>query len=177
MEARDSGIGARGSGMGNGGSGIGIGESHSRQQPLSHCPTVSISPPAEAPLPPLPWSPSPRQAVGGKIKEKKATPPLCLLVHPRLGVGGERSETEGGRLPQEAIKMAPHIFKGRLPPFTIHHLPFTIFKRPPSTTIVVPLPRQVEVHSTSSHTSSYSNSDTLRSRFPATRACYPDTSG
>ena len=48
------------------------------------------------PLPPLSWSPSPRQAVGGKIEEKKATPPLCLLVHPRLGVGGERSETEGG---------------------------------------------------------------------------------
>ena len=152
------------------------------------------------PLPPLSWSPSrpvgkrvtgfsvvcrlptnpvplPPQAVGGKIKEKKATPPLCLLAHPRLG-GGWRAERDGrGRLPQEAIKMAPHIFKGRLPPFTIHHLPFTIFKRPPSTTIVVPLPRQVEVHSTSSHTSSYSNSDTLRSRFPATRACYPDTSG
>ena len=41
---------------------------------------------------------------------------------------------------RKLYKMAPHISKGRLPPFTFFHSPFTIFKRPPSTTIVVPLP-------------------------------------
>jgi hypothetical protein len=73
-----------------------------------------------------------------------ATPPLRLLAHPRFGVGGERSETEGGWLPQEAIKMALHTSKGRLPPFIIYNSPFTIFKRPPSTTTAVPLPPRWE---------------------------------
>lgn len=46
LEAREWGTGARESGLGN------------PTADSSHCPTVSISPPAEAPLPPLPWSPS-----------------------------------------------------------------------------------------------------------------------
>lgn len=40
---------------------------------------------------------TPPLAGRSKFKEKKGFPPLCLLAHPRfLGVGGERSETEGG---------------------------------------------------------------------------------
>ena len=58
-------------------------------------------------------------------------PPLYLLAHPRLG-GGWRAKRDGrGRLPQEAIKMAPHTSKGRLPPFTIFSGPFHHYRGPP----------------------------------------------
>ena len=88
------------------------------------------------------------------IKEN-GLPPLYLLAHPRFGGGwrasarrkgaaflrptacgvGEGHEVArggfaDGTLPQEAIKMAPHIFKGRLPPFIIYNSPFTIHHLP-----------------------------------------------
>ena len=73
------------------------------------------------PLPPLRGPPSPGKQGEARLRREKP-PPLCLLVHPRLGVGGERQRDGRGRLPQEAIKMAPHISKGR------HlHLPFTTY--------------------------------------------------
>ena len=92
------------------------------------------------PLPPLSWSPSPRQAVGGKIKEKKATPPLCLLVHPPVwGWVASGARRKGAASAGSYKNGAPYFQRA---PSSIYHLPFTIyhFQRPPSTTIVVPLP-------------------------------------
>ena len=68
-----------------------------------------------------------------------------LAPHRLRGGRGPRSGEGGfadGTLPQETIKMALHTSKGRHLhlPFTIFHLPLTIFSGPPSTTIVVPLP-------------------------------------
>ena len=128
------------------------------------------------PLPPLSWSPSPRQAVGGKILRKRPLRHYAYLSTPVWGWVASGARRKGVASAGSYKNGAPYFQRA---PSSIYHLPFTIyhFQRPPSTTIVVPLPRQVEVHSTSSHTSSYSNSDTLRSRSPATRACYPGTSG
>ena len=65
---------------------------------------------------------APHRLRGSKFKERKGFPPLCLLAHPRLGVGGERSEPEGGGY----IKWHPIFPKGAFLhlPFTTYHLPF-----------------------------------------------------
>ena len=61
------------------------------------------------------------------LRRKKASRHYAYLPTPVWGVGGERSETEGGRLPQEAIKMAPHTSKGRHLHllFATYHFPFS----------------------------------------------------
>ena len=86
---------------------------------------------------------APHRLRRSKFKEKKATPPLCLLVHPRCGGGwraaiyflaphrlrggrGPRSGEGGfadGTLPQEAIKNGATYFQ-RAP---LTYLPFTIY--------------------------------------------------
>ena len=111
------------------------------------------------------WSPLPARNERQVLGEKH--PATTPLAHPRFGGGwrasarrkgasflrptacgaGEGHEVArggfaDGTLPQEAIKMAPQYFQRAPPSFTIFHSPFTIFKRPPSTTTVVPLPHR-----------------------------------
>lgn len=129
-----------------------------------------------APLPPLRGPPPPVKRWEARLRRKRPLRHYVYLPTPVWGWVASGARRKGVASAGSYKNGAPYFQRA---PSSIYHLQFTIyhFQRPPSTTIVVPLPRQVEVHSTSSHTSSYSNSDTLRSRFPATRAYYPGTSG
>ena len=101
--------------------------------------TIYHLPFLRGPLPPPRGPPPPVKRWEARLR-KKGHSATTLTCPPPFG-GGWRAERDGrGRLTQEAIKMAPHISKGRH--LLIYHLPFTIhnFPEPPATYKPMPLP-------------------------------------